>query len=122
MGTRFMERLTGRFKPSLQSLRARVAATSPHISLTAATLVIPLFLCGPAPAWQPSPDFTRNIQPILAENCYPCHGPARSMGGIRLDVRAGGFGQGGSRNPTIVPGRSASSELMRRVTSHDKSV
>ena len=112
-----MERLAGGFKRSLYSLRATCA----HVAL-AATLMIPLFLCTPAAAWQPSPDFVRDIQPILAEKCYPCHSAARSMGGIRLDGRAGAFGQGESRTPAIVPGRSAASELLRRVSAPDKSV
>ena len=33
-------------------------------------------------------DFARDIQPILSENCYYCHGPdqGKRKAGIRLDV------------------------------------
>ena len=33
-------------------------------------------------------DFSRDIQPLLAEHCYACHGPdeAARKGGLRLDV------------------------------------
>jgi hypothetical protein len=30
-------------------------------------------------------DFTRDVQPILAENCVRCHGPNAPMAGLRLD-------------------------------------
>ena len=36
-------------------------------------------------------NFTRDVQPILANNCFKCHGPdaAERQGGLRLDVPAG---------------------------------
>jgi len=101
-----MEHLARHFMLSWNCLRARLVATCPQVAIL-------LILSAPAAAQQSPPDFVRDIQPILAANCYSCHGPARSMGGIRLDSRVGAFGEGASRNATIVPWRSAASELMR---------
>ena len=33
-------------------------------------------------------DFSREIQPILEENCWHCHGPDEQESGLRLDKRA----------------------------------
>ena len=44
-----------------------------------------------APAGESKVDFNRDIRPILAENCFPCHGPdaAARRGELRLDTEAG---------------------------------
>src|SRR5579862_1193556 len=104
--------MAGGFKRSWHTLRATCLEVA---------LIATAFFGTPVSAWQASPDFVRDIQPILAEKCYSCHSAARSMGGIRLDERAGAFGPG-ARTPIIVAGRSAASELMRRVSAPDKSV
>ena len=31
--------------------------------------------------------FETKVRPILAENCFKCHGPAKQKGGLRLDSR-----------------------------------
>lgn len=65
-------------------------------------------------------DFNRDIQPILAENCYHCHGPdkAERKGGLRLDdetaAKALVDGQA-----AIVPGRSGDSTVIARIFSTD---
>jgi hypothetical protein len=65
-------------------------------------------------------EFARDIQPLLAGKCFPCHSGTRVSGGIRFDVRAGAFAKGSSGTPAIVPGDSPASELIRRVSSPDK--
>jgi hypothetical protein len=34
-------------------------------------------------------DFVRDVQPILRQNCYGCHGPQQHMNNFRLDRRSG---------------------------------
>jgi mono/diheme cytochrome c family protein len=69
-----------------------------------------------APA-KPAIDFTRQIRPILAENCFACHGPddkARKAK-MRLDTKEGVLGHSG----LIVPGKADESALIARVISKD---
>ena len=63
-------------------------------------------------------DFARDIQPILQNNCYECHGPEKSRGHLRLDVRAGAM-KGGETGAAIVPGKSEQSLMVRRILGLD---
>ena len=60
--------------------------------------------------------FSRDILPILSDKCFACHGPdnAKRKGDLRLDDRDSAIKSG-----DIVPGKSAESELVARITSHD---
>ncbi len=60
----------------------------------------------------------RHIAPILAKRCYRCHGPEKQKAGLRLDVREPALA-GGDTGPVIVPGKSAQSILIQRVSSRD---
>ena len=66
-------------------------------------------------------DYIRDVRPILAGNCYACHGPddAVRQAGLRLDQHAGATRELASGNRAVVPGDPTSSELVRRVTSQD---
>jgi hypothetical protein len=76
-----------------------------------------LVVVGSAPA--DTIEFSRDIQPILADNCFQCHGPdakARKAD-LRLDKREEAVSSG-----VIRPGRSGESELIRRISSDDPEV
>jgi len=59
-------------------------------------------------------DFARDIQPILADRCFRCHGPKKAEGGLRLDVRRRAK-LGGDTGPALVE----RGELLARITSTD---
>ncbi|MCA9428519.1 MAG: hypothetical protein KC994_25795, partial [Candidatus Omnitrophica bacterium] len=67
------------------------------------------------------PDFSRDIRPILSENCFQCHGPDKETrkAGLRLDTREGIFQDLGGYHP-VVPGDLDASELYSRITSRDE--
>jgi mono/diheme cytochrome c family protein/Mor family transcriptional regulator len=73
-----------------------------------------------APAQQ-SVDYSREIQPLLASNCYECHGPDANhrKGGFRLDVKESAFGVSARGHRVLVPGKPEESELHRRISSTD---
>ncbi len=65
--------------------------------------------------------FSRDIKPILAENCFACHGPdpAARKAGLRLDTREGLFEPTAKRPATVIPREPAASALWKRVTTDD---
>ncbi|MBI3416557.1 MAG: PSD1 domain-containing protein [Verrucomicrobia bacterium] len=73
-------------------------------------------LCSAAPA---AIDFRRDIESIFVKRCYECHGPDQQKSKLRLDTKANAFRGGKSGKPSIVPGKSSESEIIRRVTSTD---
>jgi hypothetical protein len=65
----------------------------------------------------PAIDFERQVRPLLAENCFACHGPddQQRKASLRLDVKQAALGHGS----VIVPGRAEASELLERVTAEN---
>jgi len=70
----------------------------------------------------PTPDFVRDVQPVLESRCWACHGSKLQMHGLRLDRRADALKGGGSGVPAIVPGQSSQSLLIKYVSGLDKDV
>ena len=62
-------------------------------------------------------DFNRDIRPILAENCYQCHGPDEQTreAELRLDQRVSTLDSSG----IVVPGKPDESLLIERITASD---
>ena len=66
-------------------------------------------------------DFSREVRPILANYCFPCHGPddkARKAN-LRLDTEQGATTELPSGNRAIVPGRPGDCEALDELKSHD---
>jgi hypothetical protein len=61
--------------------------------------------------------YNRDIRPILAENCFPCHGPdsAARKADLRLDRRDAAIAAG-----AIAPGDPDSSELIARINAESR--
>ena len=58
--------------------------------------------------------FETNVRPLLAENCYACHGDEKQKGGLRLDSREAIL-TGGESGAAIVAGNSGDSLLLQAV-------
>ena len=61
-------------------------------------------------------EYNRDVRPILAENCFPCHGPdsAARKADLRLDKREAAVQAG-----AIAPGDIEASELIARINAAD---
>ncbi len=66
-------------------------------------------------------DFNQDVQPILAGNCFSCHGPDPEMrkAGLRLDLEESAFKKRPGHPDAIVPGHPEQSELIKRIESRD---
>ncbi len=66
-----------------------------------------------------TPDFSREVQPLLAEKCYKCHGAEKQKGGLRFDSKEGAFAVAESGEKVIVPGHAEQSRMIKLVSSKD---
>ena len=85
------------------------------------------FLASAAFAAEEKIQFNRDIRPIVAENCFHCHGPdpAARKASLRLDTEAGFFAprmtkDGKEEPPTIIKGQPDKSTLFQRIVTKDE--
>src|SRR5436305_10488632 len=64
-------------------------------------------------------DFAHDIVPILRTHCGQCHTGDKKKGGYSMNTRTSVIA-GGESGPAVVVGKSGTSELIRRVLSHNK--
>lgn len=65
--------------------------------------------------------YNRDVLPILAENCFACHGfdKAKREAGLRLDIAKGAVAVLESGERAITPGKLDQSELIKRIFTTD---
>lgn len=63
--------------------------------------------------------FERKVRPVLAENCYSCHGEEKQKGGLRLDS-PGFIRTGGESGPIVSPGFPDQSRMILAVGYQDE--
>lgn len=69
----------------------------------------------PLPVCAQTIDFVSAIHPLLAKRCIGCHGGDNPQGGLSLTSRILML-KGGATGPAAVPGRSAESLMIKRIT------
>ena len=62
--------------------------------------------------------FETSIRPLLAEQCYTCHGPKKQKGDLRLDSPAGMM-HGGESGAVVVPGHPEQSLMVKAIGYQD---
>ncbi|MEY2598946.1 MAG: hypothetical protein RLZZ142_1205 [Verrucomicrobiota bacterium] len=109
-------------------MTSRLASLLRHRSILASLgcLVLPLALSltpqtASAAAAPDKLQFNRDIRPILSDLCFSCHGPDndKRKGDLRLDLREPALKGGKSEAKAVIPGKSAESEIIKRILSDD---
>ena len=102
------------------SIRRLVLALTVAGGAAALLPASPAGLAAQAPPPAAAVDFQRDVRPILADNCFSCHGPDEStrQARLRLDSQEGAFGAR-PRGAAVVPGDAEASLLHQRITQAD---
>jgi hypothetical protein len=105
-----------------QKLRVIPARLDRRQSMLRIALTLALLM--PASAYAAEPDakaiefFENKIRPVLVDQCLKCHSTEaekekKLRGGLKLDMRVGGWEKGGDTGPAIVPGKSGEGTLLK---------
>jgi mono/diheme cytochrome c family protein len=65
-------------------------------------------------------DFMHDVRPIFSAHCIECHGPKKQKSDFRVDSKQIVLAGGAGGQPTVVPGKSAESPLIRFVAGLDE--
>ena len=91
-----------------------------RVQVFSTLVVLHGFAAGAALRGEEAVDYTRDIQPILADHCFECHGqdPSSREAELRLDQRTVAVAELNG-DPAIVPGNAEKSGLIQRIESPD---
>jgi ankyrin repeat protein len=89
-----------------------------RVSLLFVTTCVAFSATNFPPAADRKIDFEKDVQPILSQKCYSCHGDVVQQSGLRLDKRQNAL-RGGDYGPVIIEGKSAESKLIKRLVNGD---
>ncbi|MFN3651714.1 MAG: DUF1553 domain-containing protein [Armatimonadota bacterium] len=107
-------------------MRASVHLKNPLLVLAGLTLAIGGSVSAAAMRGEAAQkvEFDRDVKPILAENCYTCHGfdSKTRLAKLRLDTFEGAISPAASGKKAVVPGKPEESELLKRVVATDARV
>lgn len=59
--------------------------------------------------------FEKEVRPVLAENCYDCHGSHKHENGLRVDLRSALL-KGSDYGKVVEPGNAAASKLIKAIS------
>lgn len=104
--------------PPSRTFRPEIIATAMRIFVIAGVIGIALSGAALADDRSGSEFFEAKVRPVLAENCYTCHGPEKQKGGLRLDSISA-IKKGGESGPAVSSGNPAASLLIKAIRQSD---
>ena len=66
-------------------------------------------------------DYVKEVKPLLADNCYSCHGANAQKSGLRVDTAALAI-KGGDDGPAIAPGKGSDSLMVKALLGTAKDI
>jgi len=98
----------------VEASRSKQAKKSLDETPSAVDIPVNLVATLPKPTDAQHELFNTRVLPVLADNCFGCHGEEKQESGMRLDSLAGMLA-GGERGPAVVPGDPGESRLIAAI-------